>query len=87
MSIINDILDSFPGENFYLIDGFDEAVIGVDSDCIRLVYDISKMVEILEETGMGEDAAIDFFEFELAPNIPYATNAPILIYTDFYTIK
>jgi hypothetical protein len=83
MSIINDILDSFPDEEFMLIDGFDNAVIGIDTDCVRLVYDVSKIIEILCEGGMDEDKANDYFEYELSHNIPYATNAPILIYTDF----
>ena len=57
---LDSIFNSFPDEDFMLIDGFDDAVIGVDTDCVRLVYDVSKMVEILCEGGMDADDAIDY---------------------------
>ena len=81
---LDSILNSFPDEDFMLIDGFDDAVIGVDTDCVRLVYDVSKMVEILCEGGMDEDEAVDYFEYNVAASVPYSNDAPILIYTDFF---
>lgn len=81
---LDSIFNSFPDEDFMLIDGFDNAVIGVDTDCIRLVYDVSKMIEILCEGGMDSDEAVDYFEYNVAASVPYSNDAPILIYTDFF---
>lgn len=81
---LDSITNSFPDEDFMLIEGFDDAVIGVDTDCIRLIYDVSKIVEILCEEGMDADDAVDYFEYTISARIPYSKNAPILIYTDFF---
>jgi hypothetical protein len=44
-------------------DGFDAAILGVDSQSNRIIYDKSKMVQILIDEGMEEDDAIEYLEF------------------------
>lgn len=82
---INEIIETFPDETFIKMDGFDDAIVGAHygDDGLSLVYSISNMIECLVRDGMTEDEAIEYFEYNVAPSVPYVENAPILIYTDF----
>jgi len=47
-------------------DGFDDALIGVGERCgcpDLAVYDANKCLEILVESGMDSEEALDYFEF------------------------
>lgn len=48
-----------------LADGFEEALVGVDEDKGRAVYDVSKMIDIMlsENEGMTYDEALEYLEF------------------------
>lgn len=46
-------------------EGFDAAIIGVDIDAERVVYDKDKMVDILVEEGMDPTDAIEHLEFNV----------------------
>ena len=49
---------------FLLADGFDAAIIGIDSLSERVVYDKQAMVDILiDQEEMSEEDAIEFLEF------------------------
>jgi hypothetical protein len=84
MSMLQQILDNFPDEQFVILDGLDNAVIGVDQNAERLVYSINDIVDCFVEQGMEPDEAIEYYEYNTARAVPYITNAPILIYTDFF---
>ena len=78
---IEDILIHYPEHLFYTPDGFDDAVIGIEEEQMRLVYSVSKCIEILKRNGMGDIDAIEHFELNVR-----ATNPPqgaIFIQTDF----
>jgi len=64
--MLDKILEWFPEDNFLVADGFDEAVIGVDENFgdVRLIYSVSKCIEILCK-DMSEEEAIDYFEFNV----------------------
>lgn len=47
-----------------LVDGFDPAIIGT-SECMRVVYSIEKMIEILVEEGMTEEDAWDHLSYNV----------------------
>jgi hypothetical protein len=81
MSKLEKILDYLPDETFVTIDGFDDAIIGVDtdSDPMRLVYSVPEMIECLMKQDMTLDEAIDFFEYNTRRSIPYVENAPVLV--------
>jgi hypothetical protein len=53
----------YPDEEFLKADGFDDAVIGVEPNSMRLVYDRDRMVEILVEEGMTYEDSIEYLEF------------------------
>jgi hypothetical protein len=46
-----------------LVDGFDNAILGVDVDSKRIVYSKSNMVETLTLNGLDEEEAVEFLEF------------------------
>ena len=63
--MIENILDSFPEESFLKADGFDAAVIGIDAYSFRLIYSVSKCIEILM-AEMPEEEAVEFFTFNIS---------------------
>ena len=46
-------------------DGFDGAIIGVDANVERIVYDKQKMLDILIAQGMDDDDAIEHLEYNV----------------------
>lgn len=54
----------FPEEEFLKADGFDNAIIGVEPNSMRLVYSRDKMIGILiEDEEMEEIDAIEYLEY------------------------
>ena len=53
------------GEQFLKADGFDAAVMGVDETSMRLVYSVSKCIEILME-DMSEEDALEHFDYNVS---------------------
>ena len=58
--MIDKILEWYPYEELEKLDGFDEAIIGVADDSMRLIYSITKCVEILMK-DMSEEDALEHF--------------------------
>lgn len=56
------ILAFVPDEELLFADGFDDAIMGLDTNNLRVVYSKQKMIEILEPE-MGLDDAIEYLEF------------------------
>lgn len=46
-------------------EGFDDAIIGVDIDAERVVYDKDKMIDLLVDEGMKPTDAIEYLEFNV----------------------
>lgn len=59
--MIDKILAWFPEDMIYRLDGFDDAIIGIDDASIRLIYSVDKCINILISRGMEEEDAIDYF--------------------------
>lgn len=51
-------------EELLRMDGFDDAIIGIDEHSMRLIYSRSKILEILQK-DMSEEDALDYFEFNI----------------------
>jgi hypothetical protein len=60
-----EILEKYPDEEFLLADGFDEAIIGVDEKSMRIIYSISKSIEILMK-DMSEEDAFEYFYYNVS---------------------
>lgn len=62
---IDQIIEEYPDESFVIADGFDDAIIGVDEDKLKIVYDIDRIIDILIEDGMNYDDAIEFYQYNI----------------------
>jgi hypothetical protein len=61
----NKILEWFPEDEILKADGFDDAIIGIDGSSMRLIYSISKCIQILSK-DMSEEDAIEYFEYNVS---------------------
>lgn len=59
--MIDKITEWFHEEQLLKADGFDEAIIGIDEQTMRLIYSTSKCIEILSRDMDEEDATIYFY--------------------------
>ncbi len=62
--MIDKIVEWFPEDEVLVADGFDEAIIGIDSNSMRLIYSVSKCIEILSK-DMDEEEAVEYFDFNV----------------------
>ena len=62
--IIDKILEQYEDETFLKADGFDDAIIGVDENEMRLVYSVSECIKILSR-DMNEEDALEYFDFNV----------------------
>tara|TARA_R110000868_G_scaffold111399_1_gene300910 strand:- start:783 stop:1034 length:252 start_codon:yes stop_codon:yes gene_type:complete len=66
--MINEIIEQYEDEKFLKADGFDDAIIGVSEDFnqpVRLIYSVSKCIEILMK-DMSEEDAMEYFSFNVS---------------------
>jgi hypothetical protein len=62
--MIYKILEWFPEEDILKAEGFDEAIIGIETNEMRLIYSVSKCIQILCR-DMDEEDAVEFFDFNV----------------------
>lgn len=59
-------MEAYPDDVFLKANGFDNAIIGVDENTMRLIYSESKCIEVLQtEHGMNLIDAIEHFDFNV----------------------
>lgn len=63
--MIDKIIEKYDDESFLKADGFDDAIIGVDENQMRLIYSVKKCIEILCEDMTLEDA-IEHFSYNVS---------------------
>ena len=64
--LLDGIVNYYVDEEILTADGFDNAVIGIDDKTMRVIYSVTKCIEILmTEMGMGMEEAVEFFEFNV----------------------
>ena len=64
--MLDEIIDNFPDNTFLKADGFDEAVIGLDDSTMRLIYSVSKCINILVNGGMSQFDALEYFNYNVS---------------------
>jgi uncharacterized Rossmann fold enzyme len=63
---LQEILEIYPDEEILKADGFDRAVIGIDPESMRLVYDRNIMFDILvTDEEMDPTDAIEHLDFNV----------------------
>jgi len=63
--MLEGIVEYFQDEDILKADGFDDAVIGIDTGTMRLIYSVTRCVEILIVGGMDMNDAIEYFDFNV----------------------
>jgi hypothetical protein len=63
--MLEGIVEYFQDEEILKADGFDDAVIGIDTGTMRLIYSVTRCVEILIVGGMEMNDAIEYFDFNV----------------------
>jgi len=82
MKTLEAIITKFYGEDILIADGFDDAVIGIEEISMRLIYSITKCLEILESQGMSDEDALEYFYFNVQGSY-VGENTPIFCFDDF----
>jgi hypothetical protein len=66
MSILETIMEQNPEDEFLKADGLDEAIIGYDDQSGRLIYSMSKIIDILIiDDGMTEEEALEHYYYNI----------------------
>lgn len=60
-----DIIDTYEDEELMFVDGFDAAIIGVDTVTYRVVYNKEIMIEVLIAEGMSYEDALEHFSYNI----------------------
>lgn len=63
--MIEEIKERYSEEEFLIADGFDDAIIGVDDKTMRLIYSVSKCIEVLMK-DMSEEDALEYFSYNVS---------------------
>ena len=63
--MLDKILEWFPEEEILKADGFDDAILGIEDTSMRLIYSVSKCIEILIAGGMTDEDAVEYFHFNV----------------------
>ena len=83
MRTLSELYDMYPEENFLRMEGFDDAVIGVDERTMRLVYSKSKIMrELIKD--MDYETAMEHFDYNIA-GAWVGEHTPIIVNDMFYT--
>ena len=59
--------------------GFNEAIIGVEKKSNRIMYSVSKCLDVIEAKGLPFDDALEYFYKEIKP-IRFTENKPIFCF-------
>ena len=60
---LNEIIESYPEEEFLKADGFDDAIIGIEANSLRLVYSVELAVECLMRDNMCREDALEYLYY------------------------
>jgi len=67
MNNIDRIIETYPDSKFLIADDFDDAIIGVDEKSNRVIYSITKCLNILvKKDNMCYTEAYEYFEFNVS---------------------
>lgn len=64
--MLQEIVEYYQDEEILKADGFDDAVIGIDEQSMRLIYSVKICIEILILEGLTLEDALDHFNFNVS---------------------
>ena len=59
------IVEKYPEEEILKADGFDEAVLGVEENSMRLIYSTKGCIDILRKEGLSEEDSLEHFYYNV----------------------
>jgi hypothetical protein len=66
MTVLEQILETFPDQDFLRMDGLDEAIIGVDARSNLLIYSLTLIQDVLmDKYEMSAVDAIEYYSFNI----------------------
>jgi len=65
-SKLEQIIEEYPDEEFMFVDGFDDAIIGVDEVNLKVFYDIDEIINILMREDMTVGEAFEYYDYNIA---------------------
>ena len=86
MSILQSILEKFDSDEIMIAEGFDEAIIGIEEFTMRIIYSVTKCLEIIEAEGMPEEDALEHFYYNVQGSY-VGEKTPIFCFDGFNDIK
>ncbi len=63
--MLEQILENYQDEEILFADGFDNAVIGIDENSMRLIYSVSKCIDILIGEGLTLEESVEHFHYNV----------------------
>jgi hypothetical protein len=67
MNKLEELFDRYPEEDFMIADGFDDAIIGIDTQSLRVIYSVTMCLKVLiEQDGMTLEEAKEYFDFNVS---------------------
>lgn len=64
MSLLKEIVENYSEHEIFKMDGFDDAVIGIEYPSLRLIYSVKGILNILQEQ-MSEEDAVEYFSYNI----------------------
>ena len=80
MKKIDQLHEMYPDLELLQADGFDDAIIGIEPLSGKVIYDIDKMVIVLNHEGLSSEEAIEYLDYNVL-NAYVGENTPIYIQT------
>jgi hypothetical protein len=66
MTMIEKLVDWYPEESLLIADGFNDAIIGIDESSMRIIYSVTRCIEILcLDEEMDVEDAIEHFNYNV----------------------
>ena len=62
--MLEQIIERYGDEDLLVADGFEDALIGIDSKSMRLIYSVRKCIDVLRR-DMPVDEAIEYFYYNV----------------------
>jgi hypothetical protein len=80
--LIDRIVECYDEDDLLRLEGFDDAVIGIEDNTSRLIYSYKKIIDVLVNTGLTLDDARQYYDYAIGCAY-IGANTPIICQDDF----
>jgi hypothetical protein len=85
MKTLEALIKIYPDEELLIANGFDEAILGIKENTMRIIYSVSKCLEIIEAMVIPEQEALEYFYFNVHGSY-VGEKTPIFCFDEFRNI-